>query len=82
MWFDPQSDHGNSSRDSETHVPQTLVIAAFLAIFLAQVGINLLRVVRERRRRRAVVQQMQVPVLQRERERVPDHRGDGAAEGV
>lgn len=43
------------SEDDETRVSQTFVIGAFLAIFVAQVGVNLIHGVRSGRFRREVL---------------------------
>jgi hypothetical protein len=56
----------------ETYVPQTFVIGAFVAIFLAQVGVNFLQVVRTGRRRRRVLEmQFPQPLPQRNQTRAP-----------
>lgn len=46
---------------SDTHVPHALIIAAFLAIFLAQVGINFMQVLRRGRRQRRQAMELQFP---------------------
>lgn len=59
-------DHAEESQ--ETYLPQTWVIGAFLAIFLAHVGVNFLQVMRTgRRRRRALELQFPQPLPQRDR---------------
>lgn len=53
----------NTSTESspQTHIPQTLVVGAFLAIFLAQVGVNFLQVLRTGRRQRRQAMELQFP---------------------
>ncbi|CAG7933928.1 unnamed protein product [Penicillium olsonii] len=63
-------DTGQSDSE-ETHIPQVFVIGAFLAIFLAQVGVNFLHAVRNgRRRRRFLEMQFPHPLPQRDRARI------------
>jgi hypothetical protein len=59
-----------STQLSETYIPQKLVIGTFFAIFLAQVGINFLQMVRGgRRRRQAMELQFPHPLPQLNRRR-------------
>jgi len=61
-----QGDIGDEDMN-ETYIPQTLVIGAFLAIFLAHVGVNFLQVMRTgRRRRRNLELQFPQPLPQRD----------------
>ncbi|RJE25587.1 hypothetical protein PHISCL_02054 [Aspergillus sclerotialis] len=52
----PQQDQ---SQDDETYVAHTFVIGAFLAIFVAQVGLNLINGVRSGRFRREILRREQ-----------------------
>lgn len=56
---EPNRQKPDSSPD--TYIPQTLVVGAFLAIFLAQVGVNFLQVVRTGRRQRRQAMELQFP---------------------
>ncbi|KAJ5081725.1 hypothetical protein NUU61_009989 [Penicillium alfredii] len=57
-----------ADQSSETYIPQTLVVGAFVLIFFAQVGVNFLQVVRRgRRRRQAMELQFPQPLPQRDR---------------
>ncbi|KAJ5655205.1 hypothetical protein N7507_007155 [Penicillium longicatenatum] len=51
----------NTENSSQTYIPQTLVMGAFLAIFLAQVGVNFLQVQRTGRRQRRQAMELQFP---------------------
>lgn len=57
---DRTQDLNQQDPNGETNIPQGFVILAFLAIFLAQVGINFLHAVRTGRRRRRLLE-MQFP---------------------
>lgn len=62
-----EQNHAGDQDNNETYIPQTLVIGAFLAIFLAHVGVNFLQVMRTgRRRRRALELQFPQPLPQRD----------------
>lgn len=66
----PQSAQESES-NSEAYVSQTLVIGVFLLIFLAQVGVNFLQVLRDARRRRAIEAEMRRPLrADRENQRI------------
>ncbi|QQK44602.1 putative ATP-dependent protease (CrgA) [Penicillium digitatum] len=66
---DQTRDVGQQEQNNETFVSQWFVIGAFLAIFLAQVGVNFLHAVRSgRRRRRFLEMQFPQPLPQRNRE--------------
>ncbi|KAJ5172616.1 hypothetical protein N7492_005209 [Penicillium capsulatum] len=54
-------DHQQEDLSTDTYIPQTLVVGAFLAIFLAQVGVNFLQVVRTGRRQRRQAMELQFP---------------------
>lgn len=59
-----------SIQSSETYISQKLVIGAFFAIFLAQVGVNVLQMMRGgRRRRQAMELQFPQPLPQLNRGR-------------
>ncbi|KAJ6103642.1 hypothetical protein N7486_003864 [Penicillium sp. IBT 16267x] len=64
---------------SQTYIPQTLVVGAFLAIFLAQVGVNFLQVLRTGRRQRRQAMELQfpqpIPPQTRPRPRGPENSG-------
>ncbi|KAJ5614108.1 hypothetical protein N7528_007762 [Penicillium herquei] len=51
----------NTDDSPATYIPRTLVIGAFLAIFLGQVGINFLQVIRTGRRQRRQAMELQFP---------------------
>ncbi|KAJ5787772.1 hypothetical protein N7457_002762 [Penicillium paradoxum] len=66
---DQTHDIDPEEQNDGTNVPQGFVILAFLAIFLAQVGINFLHAVRTgRRRRRLLEMQFPQPLPQRDQE--------------
>lgn len=71
----------SQSQDDETHVSQTFVIGAFLAIFVAQVGVNLIHGVRSGRFQREVLRRQALRAMEQElpgeRERPPDEAGAG-----
>lgn len=56
-----EHDRQEPEPSSNTYIPQTLVVGAFLAIFLAQVGVNFLQVVRTGRRQRRQAMELQFP---------------------
>ncbi|KAJ5725540.1 uncharacterized protein N7483_006897 [Penicillium malachiteum] len=56
-----QEQQTNTDDSPATYIPRTLVIGAFLAIFLGQVGINVLQVLRTGRRQRRQAMELQFP---------------------
>jgi hypothetical protein len=59
-----------ATQSSETYIPQKLVLGAFFVIFLAQVGANVLQMMRgNRRRRQAMELQFPQPLPQLNRGR-------------
>ncbi|KAJ5569734.1 uncharacterized protein N7459_009164 [Penicillium hispanicum] len=75
----------NPDEQSETYIPQTLVVGAFLVIFLAQVGVNFLQVMRTGRRQRRQAMELQFPQPLPPQRRAPnwemgDNSGDDAAQ--
>jgi len=82
MPHEPEQHRGTGEQnqeDGERHIPQAFVIGAFLAIFLAQVGVNFLHAVRNgRRRRRFLEMQFPQPLPQQDRNR--DHVLNGEPE--
>jgi hypothetical protein len=63
-------------QSTETYIPQKLVIGAFFAIFLAQVGINVLQMVRGGRRRRQAMELQFPQPLPQLRNREPGINGN------